>query len=359
MKGLLKEIGKIEDVNKNGLIIDVSSLAKDRRGMGFFVKEFLNRLMIVEHPFIIQLASREPLAVKSGPFPITDPKDLDDSCLTWFPFNHPTFRPPGDYAVTIHDLAPFIFPQGEAKLRKLFAKGARFAKRIFADSQFIADQIHDILKIEKSKIMVIPPGFNSQWPDEEAFRPVQPYLLGIGPAERRKNFHIFLTAFRELKKKFPHKLAIVGELPPWRRTFGPFVFETKNPLPRLVRKMGLQDEVIFPGVVSRAELKHWYQRASLVVVPSLYEGFGFPVLEAFSCNVPVVCSHAASLPEVAGEAAFYFNPYDPDDLRNVMEHVLTNPAGVEKKKLQAQIQLAKFSWKKCVEKYLTAFESLA
>lgn len=337
------------------LAIDVSSLSIDHRGMGFFLRGFLDQLILTNHDLTIRLVTNRPVKSFVWPFPVVNPHELNPSWFTWFPFNLPSFRAPGGYAVTIHDLAPFVFPKGESRLRKKMWDGAHEAAMIFADSHFIAGQIEEILRIEPSKINVIAPGFSSAWPPENAFLPTPPYLLAVGPAEPRKNFERLLQAFKRVRKSgFPHKLALVGELPPWRRTAGPFVFERRNPLVSLAVKLGLEDDVIFPGRVSRAELRNWYDRASLLIVPSLYEGFGFPVLEAYSRGIPVLCSQRASLPEVAGDAAVYFNPHDVEEMASAIEGILTNPAGIAERKELAKRQLARFTWESCVKAYLLA-----
>ncbi len=341
--------------------IDVSHLGKDHRGMGFFLRNFFSHLSEWMDPsFQILGVSNKKISNENLPFKIVSPKELDPSWLVWFPFNHPTFEPPGSFVVTIHDLAPFVFPVGESKLRKKFRWGARHAKKIVVDSEFIFREVQKYLRVPASRIALIPPGFDASWPKQESFEPPWPYLLAVGPAEPRKNFVQLLYAFYRLKiERHIHKLVILGELPPWRKKMGPFLFEKENPISEVARKIGVGHDVILPGPVSRTILERWYRGASLVVVPSLYEGFGFPVLEAYSCGAPLACSRAASLPEVAGDGAFYFNPRDPKDMAAVLEHALTDEEAVAQKKEYAARQLSLFSPEKCVKGYLALFRSIA
>lgn len=341
------------------LAIDIASLSRDHRGMGFFLREFLRHLpsYLDSNTEIRLINHNSGFPDKTLAFPGITAENLDASWLVWFPFNYPGFEPPGNYVVTIHDLAPFIFPPKDKKLQNKYIAGAKKAQAVIVDSRFIANETEKILKIEKSKIQVIPPGFDAIWDSGDTRPRPFPYLLAIGPAEPRKNLTPLFHAFQKIKKKFPHKLVIIGELPPWRKTFGPLVIEVKNPLPPLARRLGLQDEIIFTGVIPRPEVARWYRNASAVIIPSLYEGFGFPVLEAYSWGLPVVCSRAASLPELAGEGAFFIDPDNSDEMAAVIEQALSDKKTVEYKKSLAKSQLSQFSWKDCILQYLKAFQN--
>lgn len=339
------------------IAIDVGPLADDHRGMGFFAREFIQRLARAEHTdFQFCVATKSRAGRGEFPFPVSKPDELDGSWTVWFPFNRPTFRTRRNYVVTIHDLAPFVYPQGEKKLQKIFLRGAQGAKKIVTDSRFTLEEAGKYLKIAGDRISVIYPGFDPSWPEPVAADIGGPYILAVGPSEPRKNFRRLLAAFATLKKEnFPHKLVIPGDLPRWRKTAGPIVYETPNPLPGLARKLKIADRVLFPGVVSRGALCGLYRGAALVMVPSEYEGFGFPPLEAFSCGAPVACSSAASLHEVAGDGAFYFDPKNQDEMAAVMYLALTDRNAVAHKKRHAEKQATRFGWDECLASYLRVF----
>jgi glycosyltransferase involved in cell wall biosynthesis len=111
-----------------------------------------------------------------------------------------------------------------------------------------------------------------------------------------------------------------------------------------VERLNVRERVIFPDFVSDDDLPALYAGATLFVYPSLYEGFGLPVAEALACGAPVVCSNASSLPEVAGDAAFYFDPRDVDALANAMQRALTDESLQNDLRARGFAQAKKFSW---------------
>ena len=135
---------------------------------------------------------------------------------------------------------------------------------------------------------------------------------------------------------FPHRLLIVGGQG-WR-------FE---PIRRLVEQLGLSGDVSFTGYVPFADLPPLYTGAACVLLPSLYEGFGFPVLEAMACGAPVVCSNTSSLPEVAGDAALLAPPTDATALADAVALVLSQPALADVLRRKGLVQAARFRWERC------------
>ena len=126
-----------------------------------------------------------------------------------------------------------------------------------------------------------------------------------------------------------------------------------------VERLGLSDHVRFPGYVPDDDLPALLSGASLFAFPSLYEGFGFPMLEAMACDVPVVCSNSSSLPEVAGDAALLVDPLDVDALTSAMRTALTDES-VRSRLIQAgRQQIKNFSWKRAARQTLYALEEAA
>ncbi|MEO0117358.1 MAG: glycosyltransferase family 1 protein, partial [candidate division WOR-3 bacterium] len=155
----------------------------------------------------------------------------------------------------------------------------------------------------------------------------------------------------ELKKSLPNlpKLVIGGS-----RKYG---WLNTRLLP-MVKNLKLDSEVIFPGVILLADLPAVYSLAKVFILPSLYEGFGLPVLEAMACGTPVVTSNISSLPEVAGDAAILVNPYDVSDIARGIKEALLN-----EKKRQEMIEkgvknVQRFSWRKAADEVLEVLEEV-
>ena len=200
------------------------------------------------------------------------------------------------------------------------------ASKIIAVSQFTKNELRDIYKVPEDKISVV---YNSY--DENNFYPlagrelegmnkvltqynlvengtVIPYILYVGRLESKKNTVNLLKAFKILKNangfRLPHKLVLAGV----QGTGFEYVQRELNQFGMYKR------EVIMTGWTPQESLKYLYNGASCFVFPSFYEGFGIPLLESFACGIPVCASHRASLPEIGGEAAIYFEPNEPEDI---------------------------------------------
>ncbi|HPU94825.1 MAG TPA: glycosyltransferase, partial [Candidatus Gracilibacteria bacterium] len=116
-----------------------------------------------------------------------------------------------------------------------------------------------------------------------------------------------------------------------------------------VKKLNLEEKVIMPGYIEEIEKTYLYENCSLFAFPSLYEGFGFPILEAFSFNKPVLTSHVSCLPEVAGEAACYVDPFDPEDIARGLEKIISDKDYSKKLIDGGKERLNHFSWEKSVK----------
>lgn len=254
--------------------------------------------------------------------------------------------------VTIHDTS-YLFFRNEFLKRDLFKLTAWSKHAIIKSAKVIAvskSTKKDIVKnyhISENKIKVVHNGFDKT---TESYKdsgdlfsmPKSPYILYVGTIQPRKNIKNLIAAFKKMSKTRPtYKLVLVGKMG-W--LFGD-VFD-------YVLEQGLEDKVIFTGYVSNSQLAALYKKAECFVFPSLYEGFGLPLLEAMKHRCPVVASNAASLPEVGGEAALYFNPKSIDDIEAKITEVLSN-SNVKKllvKKGLKRVQL--FSWEQSAKETL-------
>jgi glycosyltransferase involved in cell wall biosynthesis len=203
--------------------------------------------------------------------------------------------------------------------------------------------------INESKVLVAPCAANAN-PEKSTTAKkssVSPYILSVSSLLPRKNFHTLIQAFNKVKGLIPHQLIIVG---------GEADKKYAAYLKSLVLELELEDRVLFKGFVEPAELSSLYSQADFAVYPSKYEGFGIPILEAYSYECPVLVSNRSSLPEVAAEAGQYFNPDSADDLAqqilNMSKDKYLKEAIINKSKLR----LAYYSWNKTAQIVLNAIE---
>ncbi|GAH85531.1 unnamed protein product, partial [marine sediment metagenome] len=181
------------------------------------------------------------------------------------------------------------------------------------------------------------------------------YILFVGSEHPRKNFAGLLEAFSRLKgePRFKElKLVKVGKAGGQEADFRGQTME-------VVSALGLVGEVIFTDFVPEADLPVYYSGAEVFVLPSVYEGFGFPPLEAMACGCPVVTSNTSSLPEVVGEAGIMVNPLDTDSLAEAMRQVLTDDKLRKEMVRKGLEQANKFSWEKVARETLEVYNQVA
>lgn len=274
----------------------------------------------------------------------------------WMPMQAiPLVRPRGmETIVTIHDLAfrkfPEHFPKGDfRRLKFLTDQAIRKSDRIIAVSESTK---RDILfyypDISERKIRVVYHGYEQKITDNKRQEVIQisnprfqnsRYLLYVGAIQPRKNLEMLVHAFEELKKDSRYrdlKLVLAGE----RAWLWEGVLRTVEASP-------WREDIRVTGTITFEEREELYRNASIFVFPSLYEGFGLPVLEAFEAGVPVVCANNSSLPEVGGEGAIYFDALSVEDLVYQMQRILDKKELREEYIKKGRSQLQKFSWDKC------------
>ncbi len=262
------------------------------------------------------------------------------------------------FIVTVHDLVRlcFSFAQETISERILLKLDIRYIKRsshIIAVSQNTRNDLIKYLKIPGERITVIYNGIN-----HSIFKPYtvklldKPYILYVGSERPRKNLGRLFEAFAKLKSEFAElKLVKVG-------TYGRSEKYRRDTM-RKLDSLGVTRDVIFVSHLSELDLARYYSSATLLVYPSLYEGFGFPLLEAMACGCPVVTSNTSSLPEVVGEAGITVNPYDTDSLAQAMRQVLTNNELRDNMIRKGLEQAKKFSWEKTAKQTQEVYNKVA
>lgn len=277
-------------------------------------------------------------------------------------FYAPRFRR-AKLVVTVHDLRLYRFPKTYGKLRFLFLQHAvketvRRADRIISISNFTKNEIVDTCHVSPEKIVVIHEAVNRdsfsvdsigkfQLPSEYSYLSTDRFLFSLGHIEPRKNYIRLIEAFTIIKQNpvfSDMKLVIAGK---------PNVDADK-----VIKLIEETPDVIYLNFVSREFLLWLYRNASLFVFPSFYEGFGFPPLEAASMGTVSVVSNISSIPEVCGNSAFYFNPYNVSDIANSITQGLVDQQSLEAKKNLLEQQLQRFSWEKNAKETLKVYKNI-
>jgi glycosyltransferase involved in cell wall biosynthesis len=275
--------------------------------------------------------------------------------LVHFPyFSYPVFyRKP--FVITIHDLIIDHYPTGIASslpmpvyyakyyaYKKIIRSSVGNAQKIIVPSQATAGELISHYRAKKEKIEVIYEGFDPLI-SENSFKEKlvsKNYILYVGNAYPHKNLKNLLEAYEVIREKIDVELVCIGR--------DDFFYK------RLEKD---QKGVHFLHSIDDSTLFSYYTNAKLLVMPSLMEGFGLPILEAMSLSCPVVCSDTPALREVGGDACLYFDPENTKDIVKNVLRVLTDE-DIRKSLIKRGIlQSKKFSWQECVDKTLKLYES--
>jgi len=265
--------------------------------------------------------------------------------------------------VTVHDLGYLYYPQAHTRWSRAYLRwstcyNARSAAHVIADSQVTQRDLLQHCQAAPARVSVVYPGCDSnpsfRGESEaaailERYGIPKPYVIYVGTLQPRKNLGRLLDAFAQAigAKGSATHLAIVGK-PGW-------LFQ---PLFTQVQQLGLDKRVHFTGYVPQEDLTALLQYAQAFVLPSLYEGFGLPVLEAMACGTPVICSNASSLPEVAGDAAILVDPQDTAQLAQALLCVLQD-AELRRDLSQRGLRQAKrFPWEECARQTLEVLQAV-
>ncbi len=263
--------------------------------------------------------------------------------------------------VTVLDLAPFRYPETNTwkynvYWRTMTRLAIRRADMIVTISDFVREEIRDYFQLDGDRIHTVhlaaAPEFESGPVNPEILTrygiPEQ-YIVTTAKFEPRKNLEGLLKAFHHYIKDLNGgaTLVVAGEMG-WKC----------EGVYRFLEESGLKERVIFTGYLPQHHLVTIIRGASLAVVPSVYEGFGLPVLEAMACGTPVLSANTASLPEVGGTAAVYCNPLDLEDMAEKIKMMLMNADTRGQRVEQGQVQARQFTWSRTANEMLTVYRSL-
>jgi len=245
--------------------------------------------------------------------------------------------------VMVHDLIPLRYPQWRSPLMAYFRayipQVLRQSVQIICNSQATADDLITFFGVPAAKITPILLGY-----DRDHFRPspsplpppIRPYFLYVGRHDPHKNVARLIQGFAQLRDRQELDLILVG---PTDRRYTPQLLA-------LAAALGVENSVKCLDYVSYDQLRQYYQQAIALVFPSLWEGFGFPVLEAMACGTAVITSNCSSLPEVAGDATLLVDPTDIQALARAMAQLWQDAALRETLQHRGLARSQQFSWQK-------------
>jgi glycosyltransferase involved in cell wall biosynthesis len=254
--------------------------------------------------------------------------------------------------VTVHDILPLRHPEwvpgGRSRgVQALTKATVRAASRIIADSHATAADVHELLGRPMADIDVIHLGVNPvDVLDQPTERPARPYVLAGGNRMPHKNFDRLLEAWTRIPTDLRPKLVITGS-------------HGDDPLLPTVARLGLSADVELRGWVSADELAALYDGASAYVFPTLFEGFGLPVLEAMARGCPVLGSDIPVLREVGGDDMAYFDPNDPESMAAAVRALLADPDAQTTMATAGRKRAATFSWKRTADATAEVYRRLA
>ncbi len=258
----------------------------------------------------------------------------------------PFLKPP--VVVTVHDVIFRIFPQYFSRrvrllLSSLLPLTMLKARKIITISETSRDDIERYYPFTRGKIQVTPlapgPIIDSEpdWRMSEELTGGSEFIVSVGTLQPRKNIARLIQAYIAARTRgsIATKLLIVGRAA-WQH----------SEIYKIANQSEYSADIIFTGYVPDETLNALYHRCKAFIYPSLYEGFGLPVLEAMACGAPVITSNCSSMPEVAGDAAFLVNPYSVDDIRTAIEHVVNNEDLRHELHQRGRARANDFSWAK-------------
>jgi glycosyltransferase involved in cell wall biosynthesis len=282
-------------------------------------------------------------------------KDID---VFFSPTHYLPIYIPVPSVLSILDVSYKYFPElfNKRDLYQLKLWGRYSVKRASAIITISESSKNDIIteyNVERSKVHVVSvgikefgnPKFKSMEELAQKYHIKSPYILFVGTLQPRKNISKLIEAFSLLKQGY--ELVIIGKKG--------WMYDEILAAPH---KYGVESHVKFLDYVSDEDLPSFYKHAELFVLPSLYEGFGLPVLEAMKYDCPVATSNISSLPEAGGDAAIYFDPKDAGDIAQSIEKVVNNKELRDMMIKKGREQIKKFSWEKSAKETLAVLESV-
>jgi glycosyltransferase involved in cell wall biosynthesis len=384
--------------NRARIGIDVTAALAQGGGIGRYTRELIRAVAASDVPFQYRLFSARPPNQLPVPNPLPQanhvshhPALLSEKWLyrLWYRlrlplpvqlvtggldlFHSPDFVLPPVYGriptvLTVHDLSfihyPHTFPAVLVNyLNRVVPWSVQRATHILADSEATRQDLLNLWQVPAEKVTVLYSGVNASFQPAaaETVTAVRqryglddaPYLLSVGTVQPRKNYQMLIQAFAGVAANWPHTLAIAGGKG-W--LYDEMLAE--------IERQALNGRVRFIGFVDDADLPALYTGADLFLFPSLYEGFGLPLLEAMACGVPVLTSNASCLPEVVvdketgEETAVLLSPHEPQLWQQAMGQLLVDEAAREQLRRLGRHQAARFTWQRAAAELIEIYGRL-
>lgn len=305
---------------------------------------------------VLEAIDYSPISLSSDPDSPLDPlklmwslRHLRPGDLFFSPGYNPPLRSPVPFLFTLHDLNHLDREENSSALKKLYyatvvQNACRAAARVLTVSEFSRQRILDSFSVSPEKVVNVYNGVGDNYSYEGAkYQLESPYLLCVSNRRKHKNEFRIVEAFAKSNLSSSMK----------------FVF-TGNPTDELadwIEKQQVSGSVVFIGNVPEPQLPSLYRGASALVFPSLYEGFGLPVLEAMACGTPVVTSNTTSLPEIAGDATLLVDPISVEQISEAMKRITTDRYLREALRDKGIRRSALFTWDKTIHRVKDVLES--
>ncbi len=338
-----------------------------KKDLGEFSLDFLGKTALIPE-------------VKFLPFNILSLKDLlilpsylekekIDIYFTPNYFTSPIHKKTYKLIVVVHDLIPFLFtfPKGSLiwkiffkfkfQLRPIFKK----ADKIICVSKNTMKDLIKLFKVPSGKTKVIGEGVGRNFKILKTYKVKEflkkhklnyhEFILFVGRQDPYKNLESLIKAYGNLEDRFKekYKLVILGKI---NQRYFPGLKE-------LIQKLEIDNFVKFLGYIPEVELPYFYNGAAVFCLPSFYEGFGLPVLEAQACGTPVICSNTSSLVEIVDGSAILINPYDFREIKRALKWVLEDKELVLKLKRKGLENVKRFSWSKTADQFINLFKEIS
>ena len=275
------------------------------------------------------------------------------------------FRFDGPTVITIHDLSPLRFPEAHPALRvqefrEQLPKAIARAASIIVDAESVREEIIETFGVPADRVQAIhlgvAPNYHPRTAEETAVARQSyqiehgQYVLAVGTLEPRKNLMQAIDAYAGLPEAIRRTTPLViAGMRGW------LVSELETRL----RQLEARGEVRWLGFVPNEALPSLYSGATMLVYPSIYEGFGLPVLEAMASGIPVVTSNRSSLPEVAGNVGVLVDPEDTEGLRSAMEKLIEDKQEARRLGQLGIVRAGQFTWKDCAKKTIAIYQKAA
>lgn len=263
---------------------------------------------------------------------------------------------------TLHDLTVLKFPTTHTQLNRRFLqlmlpRFLQTADAVIADSHCTKQDALQLYRLPADRVRVVHLGVDARFKPidiisassvEECYQLPGRFILAVSTIEPRKNLLVLLEAYQALRQRHPDIQLVIAGKRGWH----------SEPFFERLQALGLSDAVRLLGFVPDGDLPALYSLAEVFAFPSLYEGFGLPVLEAMACGTPVICSNTSSLPEVAGEAALQIAPADVQEWARALEQIVSDSALRASLRERGLKQAARFTWENTARQTYSIYQEV-